>query len=575
MLRSLLWKEWREHRWKALGILLTCLAFLLACRLFITRHPLELFQYAMNYLSFLLAAFIAMEACTEDRANKTFDTALNLPLPAPAIFYHRCLWDLLTLTLPMLAAQLSAYLFFDATARSLPGVLPTSSWLLLPAASACSLYAWIVLCCARFRAQVKVAIAALFILLAHYLAWMLLNHLLSLLLGDFYAYTPRPLWDAHYERWLHIARLCNAVFFVFSPITFFLRGDIFAPAAPSLALVCSLVLLIPASYRYATSAPRFVRFGLRFPTPSAPTRAQRLPILWKTWGESRHFICLYLLAAFLIISYSNATTYSLFSRGIWLASFGNVSFIYGLASLLSYGSLFAALIIGGNIGITDFEHRLDHFWLSRPLHPPLYFYRRYFSGLLITLTTFIVPCLFYVLLALYGYLQSPRGYAFRYGFDSYPLQLAEIPFQTEFQSFWTVPQLCLVYGISVFSAAFIRQRILAMLLAATLSFFVPLGAFVQLLASDFHLLPLGNAFRHEYAFPDHLRAYLFLSLFVLLPLSLLLAKLASYPFLHDWKSHLEHLLSRLRPPRSLGPSPKALNAALSVVALCALCALCG
>ncbi len=533
--RSLLWKEYREHRYKMLGILLTCLAFLCASRL--AHYDLAIFQFTINLLALLIPPFLAMETLTEERTSRTHETTLSLPIPASRVFFHKCLWDMATASLPMLAVQLLGYYLVYGEPPRFTGYQPAASWLMQLPAATCCFYAWIVLICARFHSQLKVAIVSFLIFIAHV---VILYAVESMLYGSSSASNGAARITTSYE----------VIVCAFSPLGPYLFADRtllpLAPLTSTAATLVSLLLLAFASRRYVHVVPQRAALRQRR-SPSLPKlRRHAFPILWKTWAESRAFVLLYLLATVILVVLNTFTLFNEHMYRFYGQFFVQVRYFHELTSLLSFGALFVALIIAGNIGMADFEHHLDQFWQSRPIGPSRYFYKRFFSGLLLVLLVYLLPNLLHAGLASIAMIDHP--YSDRpllnphdYGWT----HLWYIRSGTELEAFWALPELCLFYGISVFSAAFLRHRVLAMLLSILLFFLLPIGTSLQETVMNLGLLYRSVSISVPPMY--HLAAYLLLTALVL-PATLLLAKLASLPFLHDWKSHLEQRLSRLHAP---------------------------
>ncbi len=71
MIRSLLWKEWREHRWKMLGMLAIYLFVILAAGAVLKRDAVLTAQVCLSCFALLSRGFVAIGTITDEKSACT------------------------------------------------------------------------------------------------------------------------------------------------------------------------------------------------------------------------------------------------------------------------------------------------------------------------------------------------------------------------------------------------------------------------------------------------------------------------------------------------------------------------
>jgi hypothetical protein len=542
MFRSLLWKEWREHRWKLAGIFLVYLLVVALPRLLISVRPFEVAQTATLALTLFIPGFVALGTVTDERSRRTLSLTRGLPIPAALPFAIKSVFGLTTAVLPPLAAQLIAwYIVFSPADRRTPNAVDLAPWCQIALGAAVSLYAWTTACAARAKNEVRAGLWAAAVLSAYSLV-------LALEQTDG-ACGVAGLWEAVTPQgWMAMSTRGR-----------WAQG--WGPVGWKSALATGALAL--GVWRHATATPHHPFRAARGPArrPRALAAASlRFPVLWKTWRELRLLVLGYLAAA---VAFALAVAAaSVYAGGRWnyeyyrnnpLARVLNQLTLTDVDAALSYcglTSLFVSLLIGAEVGLGDFDRRLDRFWQSRPIRQARYFWTRFLLAGGLVIGCVVAPPLLLQHACSWQASHVRLGEAWRW------LRWAETARRT------LLPAACngiTAFALAAFVAAFFRRRVPSLAIAAGL-------ALTQSLLLTFsishHSSTLPSAIAQAYLYyrsaplqPTR-QAELIAEVVATLAAVGLLGWLAQLAFQYDWKSRLETAVRNLYDRRFARPAAR-------------------
>ncbi len=433
---ALVWKEWREHRGKMLGILLVYLALVGSMRLLFTGTVGEALiqaQMCLIIAALVIPGFVAMGTLTEEQARRTADTLRVLPVKMGRVFLVKCFWGLLTLLVPLVAAQMAAWfvIFPDSTGQRY--VMPLIEWCVLAVTMTACMYAWTLALGVRCRSEFRVVLV--------FIAFLFFN----------------VLWLAL----MYEARLEGLMDFLpLSLVTMDPKGrpGLEWAVAENLLLVGPLLAWACWGFGRAGSARRrdVPEAGSR--TRVGPFAGQRFPVVWKTWREYRRLVLGYLglallfvvldgaLAWYYVIHWEEVRNGTKESNALWRLGSDTGPLLVVLPAI---GAYLMAIVLGVDLGVRDFENRLERFWESRPIPAADYFRKRFALGAAFTLAMAVIPAL--VVYAGRWLLLHPNN-----ELGDFLTDMA-----TAFLLFF-VPQIALLYGLSALLATLSRRRVVPM-----------------------------------------------------------------------------------------------------------------
>jgi ABC-type transport system involved in multi-copper enzyme maturation permease subunit len=428
MIGALVWKEWRECRWKMLGIFMVYMALAMAnwvalyfapYREGAARDILSRIQISFIILTALFPGFVAMGTITEEKARRTAETLRVLPVGMGRVFLVKCLWGMLTLVVPLLAVQMAAWFVMFPEGRGGIDVMPLAKWCGFSAMATVCMYAWILALGVRCRSEFQVALL--------FVAFLFFN-VLWLGFVDLGGHS-------------HLAKIF--------PVSWWLAGP---PSNPNLewGMALNFLLLGPlvawACRGYGRA--RALRRGSEAVVAPATARqwrrplvAQRFPVVWKTWRENRVLVLGYLSLAMFFLAAEIEVIWYINAFGYQISGVGRIFYgewLFGLPEVMCF---LVAIILGVDIGLRDFENRVERFWQARPIPSGSYFGKRFALGAAFALAMAVIP-----MLMLYA--------------GSYDLtHLSEVA--SDFLRYYA-PQVVLVYGASVLFATLINRRVVSM-----------------------------------------------------------------------------------------------------------------
>ncbi len=467
MIGSLLWKEWREQRWKAAGIFMVLAALLITANLlgWFFHTPDEIAQLWILVICFLVPGFVTMDTITQEQARRTDQTLRVLPVGQLQMFVCRLAGGIATMWLPLLAVHGLWFLAF----RHSSGV-PALRVLFAEMGLMVSLYLWVLALAARLRSEAIIALTGIIVLLGSVLVMRL-----GIMALD----------ACHCD-----SEITEQVLFELLPVGFAgvaadgLRGPHLVAEFRGI-FECTIIQgieilpLTMLAYWQMTRTRRPSAVRAAAPPDRIPLRVtlgtmagQRFPVVWKTWRELRWFVLGYLgvTLAFVavdgILSWYAATVYqtspvlqSLYREGILSGAL-----LVGLPGVMSF---LIAIVLGVEIGMRDFDSHLESFWRSRPISLGKYFNTRYAVGLTCALAVAAIPALVVYGAATGGQpvlLSISRADNFR----GFPHDAMDTLVQTQSMTlafcYFFLPQVALVFTASTLFATLTRRPVISLVL---------------------------------------------------------------------------------------------------------------
>jgi predicted secreted protein len=398
--QSLAWKEWNEHKWKLVSILVVVWC-LMGCIVFIgglseRRVLAESFHVSVILAGIPMAVFVGLSIAAGEQSRGTLPFLQALPVPMWRVALHKLGFALVSLIIPILLSVLAVVavrillpLFGIHVDLSIPmetfngRAVWSRSWFIdvafVASAVACSLVIWSAACGINRKDEVSAGAVALAVMVVW---WLVLFLLWAVLLRG--------------SREEDTARL-RAVGAGSAPLGFVALGEISGKDSICIALgyfaVVAVHILLSARYvlRFGRTAEREVRSPrvaigelrkLEFLAP--PRRFPITAIAWKQFCESGPITLVGLFVIIAIVAFYCSA--DMFVAGKWL---GEVGMIYrGTATIFG---LFIALVAGIGVSLHDLSPGLNTFWRSRPIRPSVWFWTKFITGLVIVMAAIYAP----------------------------------------------------------------------------------------------------------------------------------------------------------------------------------------
>ncbi len=468
MIASLFWKEWREQRWKVVGIFTVFAALALAAWVVNRRGDVPYaWQGSILVMAFLVPGFVAMGTITQERSRRTDETMRVLPVGRVSLFACSVLGGVATMWVPLVVSQLICWMV--AGARDELG-----QWLCVVIAECglmLALYLWILALGARLRNEASLGLLGI-----------------GLLCGcGFIAGMSDMLRTAHYPEFvqqivLELLPTGFATLVDHQGPGFLPEMDIGTLAMCCLIQILEIVpLLLLACWRM-NLGPRVARRPAKMEKPAAREKQvagiRRAPVLWKTWREARLAVGGFLAIAGGFMACAGGMVWWGIHQmlqgedGSWNVRQAGADMFVVVPGILS---ILVVILVGVDIGMRDFENRLESFWQSRPICAGGYMAKRFLSGLLVLAPVLlIVPALglLYIpvthqlfptmerwagtlggMVKVASWKETPSGdYAYRVAADA-------LAFLTLY-----VPQALVIYGMSVLCATLTRRRVISLVM---------------------------------------------------------------------------------------------------------------
>lgn len=538
MIASLLWKEWRECRWKMLVLFAVYLLLVLLAWAVERHYPLQESQFAVLALTFVMPGVVAMGTIADERVRRTADTLQALPVSMGRVFAVKSLAGLATLLVPLLAVEAFCWLVLPALRESADFAHDHPFWILSLIGLTVALYVWILALGARLRTELSVGLAYVLMLFSCAAVAILFETLRGLILrntGD--EFNPRA--------WASLLYYLSPVGFVQDVTAPTHTDGVHIAITAVLQAFTWLTLWEIALWRFITTpATRVARPLASNMAPSkTPLASRRFPVLWKSWRESRHVVLACATVTLVFIAIDSLLIQSALTRG-WYFTEGPAFLVIAPGIL----GMVMVIFLGTDVGMRESEIHLESFWQSRPIPQASYFLRRFAFGLLLALLLVAVPAALSLGITTWqlATTQPPPDELFRIPYPIIPDwppsrepgvvsimldHLSDAQGAARVFLGFFVPQAMLFFATAAFIATLSRRRIIPL--------FVSFGfavAFQMLYANDH----FGNYLNYHWYGDWHSWLALGLAYFmVMLALSALMAWLAVTSTTRNWRASLE------------------------------------
>ncbi len=445
ILRSLLWKEFREHIYK----MLTLLAILLTAVIwtespFVPRLLRDSWQPIWICASFLAPIWLAATTITSEKTRRTAITLSSLPVSPTKVFLIKTVIAVLTIILPL-------------TLSLLCGLPSINGWDRVRFFSliftAITLYPLILCIGMGIRREGMAALVGVLILLVSGM-WVAVISVL----GDHPGTTPLAL------EWLILA----------DPFAFTWAvdgGNTLDVPAFIAQFVATAVYWMLSAYRY-THHSAASRVAEKMPAtaqqlPIPPLTLRRNPLLWKERREQLSILILTALVGLALailfgLILEHQTRPRPYSQLTTFTDILQVFFLMG-----TFVPTLVTAIIGISTISTDLDDPLAAFWQSRPIRATSLFWTKYIfalTGLFALVLFFEIPYL--AVVRLQPILSNQSTISLNGDTDRTHMAIGQL--------FW----LPLALAIALLSAAIFRRTIyaaIAMIIAVLALLLIPLG----------------------------------------------------------------------------------------------------
>jgi ABC-type transport system involved in multi-copper enzyme maturation permease subunit len=464
MIGSLLWKEWREQRWIAAGIFGVYAVLVVTAYLASKHDGYEMAEGCIGALTFLVPGFVAMGTIAYERSRRTEETLRVLPVGRMGLFLCRVGGGVATMIVPLVAIQVICWGAHGAENVGLGlRVLFGEMGLMV------ALYMWTLALGARLRSEAALGLVNIGVLCA------------SVFITSVCDATAVSWGNGQFEN------AVRQIVYELLPTGFMTLGaDLMpmqSPVEMGTVVQCWVVqgleimpLMMLAYWRMnmVPGVRRAEGVGSAAVRASAMGRNRRMPILWKTWREARLLVMGFVALAAIFMVCAGGTIW--WSIGLTRAEQAGVSGLRQAAVSMcvvvpGIFSVLVAVLMGVDIGMRDFENRLEEFWQSRPIRAGGYMGKRYFGGLLVLMPVLlIVPVM--------GLLYAPATRMYCPAPEIWAVQTAEMGGAQWYYSHYAydvpadalqflalyVPQALVIYGVAVLGATLTRRRVISLVI---------------------------------------------------------------------------------------------------------------
>ena len=250
----------------------------------------------------------------------------------------------------------------------------------------------------------------------------------------------------------------------------------FLPIGAGIAVVTHLVLATWYVRRFGRVAdleirsPQVaVRDSNRAGWLPSPRASAFTSVAWKQFRESGPLVLVGLAGVVGVVAlYLLADSEQLLSRPDQFAEM-----VAGVSVVVGF---FVAIVVGIGVCLGDVEPGLNTFWRSRPINADLWFWTKYFTGMLVLLAAMYGP----LLVVLFAFHPNPFSVLFRP--DSRVIPLAHIA----------------IFAAAVMMTCLVRHAVYAAILSLSVVYLGTLaGLGLWFLAGLLHLVPLRSVFPWE------------------------------------------------------------------------------
>jgi ABC-type transport system involved in multi-copper enzyme maturation permease subunit len=379
--RSLLWKEWREQRWKT--ALLISLPLLLLPVPWVTGP-----DYFNNSLLVPLVLFGVPTICifigaglgAGEQSQRTVGFLQALPIGMERAAIAKLIVGGATVFLPWVVTSAVVFVWDQ---RGVVNEVPPLILLLglLMGVVSVSLVVWAAAASANLADEVRGGAVAFLTLFAPWAVIGILSHRL-----------PSPVLS------LLMSAAPGGIFAVASEASELQSVGLSAARLIYLLLLCATALTVNCAVTYS-----FVRrFGKALKAPARRTAVEAKPdrtttlgpprlspwraVLWRQFRETAPLallgaatiLCITLLVSVIVYRESEETLFGEFAAQL-------------AVSVWAFAGIMISIVAGLGVFLDDLRPELNNFWRSRPINPTQSFFIRYFASLAMTLLALALP----------------------------------------------------------------------------------------------------------------------------------------------------------------------------------------
>ena len=393
--RSLLWKEWREHRWKLAALMTIAVGTpVLAAVSAGDDHPIGAVITALMLCTFLVlplgGIFVAMGLAASERSARTLPFLQGMPLSMPRLASVKLVIGVATAWLPHLIVVGFGILlilidqnltWYDEDPFFEP-LLPFTLWgpffdaPLAALLTTISLLLWTAAPAVNSASEVRAGATGLVVIAG---VWTLVV-VATTAMGPFFH------GSATDHRYL-VAALPGGLMTLIEPSAS-RRLPFIAIAGPYLLTHLPLAWWYIARFgQISLNADRIQRTSADG-WLGAPLRSRFRALAWKQYRECLPVVaagaaCAVALPTFMFLSDMLTSRNDVFEQSSW----------YGGALIAMFGffGALAGLVAGIGSSVTELEPKLATFWRSRPINIDQWFWTAFAAGLVILSLAYITP----------------------------------------------------------------------------------------------------------------------------------------------------------------------------------------
>lgn len=395
--RSLLWKEWREHRWKGLLLLVAALPSLAVPYLGQTGASGVLIS-CLTFTMLAASLFLGAGAAASEQSQRTVGFLQSLPISTKWSAVTKLASALATLWLPLSIFFIANTIWRGRPSYPTAGV-PTEIFAIIFGLSLSSLLIWMAATGVNLSDEIRAGAIGFLVIVG---CWAMAAWLPQLAWGRASTVLDRVIYGL----------LPGGVWFIAPELDDQAKDPGLGPAIarPSLWLLVTAAILsnsaLAASYvwrfgRVASSRRQPIDSAAKSIVPAwlaPPMRRPWKAILWKQICESLPLALMgagaILCVSLIVVAMVRQTQEGFLNDDLLEMSIPVWMMIGALVSIVS----------GIGLWLDDLRPELHSFWRSRPISPDLWFTVKFSSSAIITIATLALPSLliFYAVAMLTG-----------------------------------------------------------------------------------------------------------------------------------------------------------------------------
>ena len=381
--RSLLWKEWREQRWRvalliSLPLLLLPVPWLTGPDYFNGSLLVPLLMFGVPTICIFIGAGLG----TGEQSHRTIGFLQALPIGMERAAIAKLIVGGATAFLPWVATWAVVFIWdqWDVV-KDVPPLFMLLG--LVMAAVSVSLVFWAAAVSANLADEVRGGAVAF---LALFAPWALIGivgqspHLPEPVLAFLMSAAPAGIFAVaiEIEKWLQSGLSASRlIFLLFLCVT-------------ALTVNCAVTYSFIRRFGKALKAPAGRRVVEAKPDKTAPLGPPRLSpgraVLWRQLRETgplallgaATILCITLLVSVSVYRESEETLFGEFAAQL-------------AVSVWAFAGIMVSIVAGLGVFLDDLRPELNSFWRSRPINPTQSFFIRYFASLAMTLLALALP----------------------------------------------------------------------------------------------------------------------------------------------------------------------------------------